>query len=123
MGKTQLWSITKLMSRANSLITAGTLIARYPKVPALKSEQLVRRGIDWITAGQMAVTLLSEYIRYRASVERLNQTASSGRSYFALPIRSLMVGYATVNTVKAMSPITVGKSSHFAPYAAVEIHK
>jgi hypothetical protein len=54
------------MSRANSLITAGTLIVRYPKVPAPKSEQLVRRGIDWITAGQMAVILLSEYIRYRA---------------------------------------------------------
>ena len=57
------------MSRANSLITAGTLIVRYPKIPAPKSEQLVRRGIDWITASQMAVILLSEYIRYPGRVK------------------------------------------------------
>ena len=41
--------------------------------------------------------------------------ASSGRSYLALPIRSLMVGYATVKIVNAISTTTLGNISHLAP--------
>jgi hypothetical protein len=76
--------------------------------------RLVKQYWEWFGSG---LTLDTKPETRNGESVKLTRyyTASSGRSYLALPIRSLIVGYATVKIVMAIRATTLGNMSHFAP--------
>jgi hypothetical protein len=67
-------------------------VASRLKVLVLKIRGVVA-GVFVLGAGHAPTAVTAYRVnQLLGEVERINYTASSGRSYFALPIRSLMVG-------------------------------